>query len=69
MATNCLLALEPHADGASRGGSLGDERGDERYYTGWLELLTLLEEARSEGASEPRGRRGSRGAVNGRKGI
>jgi hypothetical protein len=71
MATNRLLTLhlEPHADGAPLAGLLGEERGDERYFTGWLELLTLLEEARSVGASEPEEGAGHAGLSKGRKGI
>jgi hypothetical protein len=41
------LRLEPTVDGRAISGWIRDGRGDERYFTGWLELLTLLEPARA----------------------
>jgi hypothetical protein len=55
MTTNrpLTLHLEPHADSQLIAGWLCDERGDERYFTGWLGLLTLLEQARLVAACGP----------------
>jgi hypothetical protein len=49
---NLILRLEPSADGARIAGCLRDERGNEHHFTGWLGLLTLLEQARVTGAYE-----------------
>jgi hypothetical protein len=63
MTTNrrLTLHLEPAGDGKPIAGWLCDERGDERYFAGWLGLLTLLERARiatcepKHGASQAEG--------------
>jgi hypothetical protein len=44
------LRLRPHADRQLIGGSLCDEQGNEHPFTGWLGLLTLLEQVRLAGA-------------------
>ena len=64
MTTNrpLTLRLEPHADGQPLAGWVVDERGDERYFTGWLGLLTLLEQARlvaADGAPHGAGHAGT----------
>ena len=55
MTTNraLTLSLEPSDVGEPIAGSLRDERGDEHRFTGWLGLLTLLEQAQPRGANEP----------------
>jgi hypothetical protein len=55
MTTNrpLTLRLEPHADSQLIAGWLCDEGGYEHYFSTWLGLLTLLEQARlvaAEGA-------------------
>jgi hypothetical protein len=40
------LALELRSEGAGIAGSVRDELGAEHPFTGWLELLSLLEAAR-----------------------
>ena len=40
------LSLEPPGDGELITGWLCDERGEERQFTSWLGLLSLLEQAR-----------------------
>jgi hypothetical protein len=47
------IRLEPHADDQPIAGWIRDERGDEQYFAGWLELLTLLERARLVAAGGP----------------
>ena len=44
--TPLWLALELRAEGAGIAGSVRDELGAEHPFTGWLELLSLLEAAR-----------------------
>jgi hypothetical protein len=52
--TDRLLALrlEPHDDPQPIAGWLYDEHGGEHYFAGWLGLLTLLEQARLNAASD-----------------
>lgn len=47
------LSLEPPGDGEPIAGWLCDERGEERQFTGWLGLLSLLEQARLTVTHEP----------------
>ena len=46
MTTNrpLMLHVDPHADPQLIAGWVRDERGDEQYFEGWLELFTLLEQ-------------------------
>ena len=48
------LRLEPSGDNKLITGWLCDERGEERYFTSWLGLLTLLERARLQVRAEAR---------------
>lgn len=41
------VGLELHAAGPDMAGSFIDERGAKHPFTGWLGLLTLLEDARA----------------------
>jgi hypothetical protein len=64
MTTNrpLTLRLEPHADGQLIAGWLCAEGGYEHYFTGWLGLLTLLEQARlvaADGAQHGAGQAGT----------
>lgn len=54
MTTNRPLTfrLEPPGDTKLIAGWLRDERGEERRFSGWLELLTLLERTRLTAADE-----------------
>jgi hypothetical protein len=49
------LHIEPAADGHPIAGRLSDACGVEHRFTGWLGLLTLLEQARVATAAEPSG--------------
>jgi hypothetical protein len=50
------LHLEPRAEGDGIAGRLRDGCGEEHHFTGWLGLLSLLEEARLAVVPEsPRG--------------
>jgi hypothetical protein len=53
MTTDGLLTLrlDPNTGGQVIAGWICDERG-EHYFTGWLGLLTLLEQARAKVAAE-----------------
>lgn len=55
MTTNrpLTLRLEPPGDSKLIAGWLDDERGEEHRFSGWLELLTLLERTRLTAADEP----------------
>ena len=46
------LQLDPRSDGEGIAGRLRDGTGEEHHFTGWLGLLSLLEEARQALASE-----------------
>ena len=47
--------LELHVDGERVNGRLCDEQGNESPFSGWLGLLTLLEQARATATSPPGG--------------
>lgn len=49
------LRLDPEASDQVIAGWIGDEGGDEHYFTGWLALLTLLEQSRQVAVVEPDG--------------
>jgi hypothetical protein len=57
-----ILQIEAHADGEGIAGRLCDGSGEEHRFTGWLGLLTLLEQARvataAERSGDPNDRRG-----------
>jgi hypothetical protein len=46
------LHIEPPSDGHLIAGRLCDGRGEEQRFTGWLGLLTLLEQARAAMAAD-----------------
>lgn len=47
------LHFERSADPELIAGWLRDERGGEQYFAGWLGLITLLEQARLNAATDP----------------
>ena len=55
MSTGPLITvrLDPEASGQVIAGWIGDGGGDEHYFTGWLGLLTMLEQARQVATAEP----------------
>ncbi len=55
------LRLEPPGDSKMIAGWLGNEGGEEHRFSGWLELLTLLERTRQTAADEPQHGVGSGG--------
>ena len=57
MSTAPLITvrLDPEASGQVIAGWICDGGGDEHYFTGWLGLLTQLEQARQVAATEPEG--------------
>jgi hypothetical protein len=53
VTTNRLtLHIEPPSDGHAIAGRICDGRGEEYRFTGWLALLTLLEQARLATAAD-----------------
>jgi hypothetical protein len=46
------LQIEPRPESEAIAGRLSDGRGEEHHFTGWLGLLTLLEQARAAVATE-----------------
>ena len=69
MTTNrpLTLRLEPPGDSKLIAGWLCDEDGEEHRFSGWLELLTLLERTRLTVADEPQ--HGASQAGTGRREI
>jgi hypothetical protein len=51
--------IEPRPDGEVIAGRLCDGHGEEHQFTGWLGLLSLLEEARLAVVAEPPARPGA----------
>lgn len=50
--TPLTLHIDPRPDGHPIAGRLCDSGGGEHHFTGWLGLLSLLEEARLKQASD-----------------
>jgi hypothetical protein len=52
MVEPLTLHLEPRRESQLIAGRLRDGNGDEHHFTGWLALLTLLEQARRAAVAE-----------------
>jgi hypothetical protein len=55
--TPLTLHIEPRPNGQPIAGRLRDSCGEEHHFTGWLGLLTLLEQARLKQAPKSGGSR------------